>query len=126
MTINRPVIPNKANTPPRCPPIRVNAKPLLLVREVVVKYTDCVVVPDPSRNGAGGVQVAPVTPAPGAAQAMVIDPVNPFTGAKLRLNEAGIPAPTVSAVVVFPEESSTVKSGTSPLPVSVAVSVVAA
>jgi len=98
-------------------PVRV--RPLVVVREVVVKVTLVVAtIVGLSANGAGTAQVTPVGAVPEATQVSVTVPVKVALGVTTRAAGAEEPAVTVTEVAALPVESARVKSGArAPVPV---------
>ena len=102
-------------------------KPLLATRAVVLKFTLMATAVLPTVTDAGAVQAVPAGAVPDAAQVNVIAPVKPLIGVRFMPTPAFVPAVTETVEEVCPVEMSVMeKSGTSPVPVRLAVNIVAA
>ena len=102
----------------------VRLRPLVEVREVVVKVTFCVTAAAPTANGEGGVQVTPAGAVPVAAQVRVTVPVKLLIGVRTRVTLPEVPAMRVAEVEVLPFASARVKSGVGrPVPLRASVMV---
>ena len=99
----------------------VSANPAGVDFDVVVNVMFCITAELPSVKLAGAVHVTPAGAVPLAAHVTVIGPVKLFTGVNVSGTVPPLPALTVSVAVFPPPAPVTVKSGTRPTPLRVAV-----